>query len=236
MSRSRRSAGASRSCATAVALYALCTTAVCLGGGEDPPGGDPDGSVPMAGLGVHLATSEDDVEVALARGGITELRARNDRGGDLEPRMEDVGGVEFADGATVDFGSVPPATYGRITMRLEEGDWGPALELRLVGLDGSATLVLRDEVDVDARCELPVLLAPGSEATLELSLEVDELWEALPEPPSGGEDRVIDAETDPEALAAVERALPDAWSLECDAESSDGHSESLEEEEDGGTD
>lgn len=217
-------------CATAVALYALCTTAGCVGHDGGPPEGT-DAAVPSARLSVLLEASgpsEGEIALTEARVGISELRANSDRGGDLEPRMQEVGEAELRAGTTIDFGTVPPATYGRVTMRLEEGDWGPGLALQLTSPDGSVRVVLREPVDVDARCAAPVLVAPGSSATLDLRLDVDAVWEALPEHPTDGEDVEVDDETDPEAADDVQVVLRDAWTLDCGEAETSGATEALD--------
>lgn len=208
------------------ALYVICTAAACAGG-DDPAVGGLDATVPTARLAVDLSIAEEEAwEVATARIGISELRANNDRGGDLEPRMENVGAAELVEGTSIDFGVVAPATYGRVTMRMEAGDWGPGVELRVSSAGGSVHISARDAVDVDARCETPTLVAPGSAGTLELELDVESLWVALPEHPTGGGELALDADERSEVGAA----LRDAWRLDCDAEEAEGHAEALEDE------
>jgi hypothetical protein len=224
-----------RSCARGT-LYVFCAATLlgaCSGGPADTDdgGSGSDAEVGSARLFIEVSAEREEDEVTLATGrtGLAELRARNDRGGDLEPRLEAVGSVDLTASDPIDVGDVIPATYGRVTMRLEAGDWGPAFQLELVHAGGTVTVESRDGLNVDVRCEVPIRLAPGDDGELRVELDTGEVWSTIAMTgPVDGEVR-IDAESDPSRLAGVEAAFAGAWSVSCEG-GVEGSAEALETE------
>ena len=186
-------------------------SSIDAGSAEDAGGGG------AAGLVVRLDAEAGEAVATAARFVLVELRARNDRGGDLEPFDDSVGLVDVLAGAEIDLAAVPPATYGRVTMRFESGDDGPTALLAFPHSTGTVEVESRDALAVDVRCETPLLLGPGDSGVLALELELEDVWDAVEA--SGGIDGDvrIDAETDPGRLAVIEDALAVAWSVSCES-------------------
>ena len=234
-------AGGAMGCASARTQYVACTVAVlaaaALGCGSDhaPPGSDggspeDDGAV---GTGTVVLSAEVDLgeggaTLELGRVGVRELRVRNDRGGDFEPRLESVGLIDLLrTEPQVVLEGAPPATYGRVTVRLGPDDaWGHALELQLGGVGRSVWITSDAELDLDVRCVAPAVLAPGGTLQVTLMLELGEIDDVLEGMIPEEGDVHIDADREPEVLDAVERSLSTAWKLTCQSLAADGAHES----------
>ncbi len=226
-----RRAGRCLNRATACTLYVLCALASACGRGGGPghDGGNPGDASDDGGSGgggrllVDLSLGPemlpDGVTLQTAQMGISELRARNDRGGEQEPVRDHVGLLDLLGTATVDLSPAPPATYGRLTAHLESGDWGPALELHFGGDDHALMVVDLHDTQIDARCNPVVTLLPGGELRMHLVLDASALYAAmqdvgLPDAQDGVVE--VDDDTAPDAIAAVESRLPSAISLRCE--------------------
>lgn len=231
---------AGRGCASACAVSAPCAlvaaTAIAFGLGGCPAPSDPghDGGAPPADapgsagrVDVRIAaaeeTLEDDVVLEVLRVGLAEVRAHNDRGGELDPVARALGVFDLRGGeATVPLTGAVPATYSSVVLVLGAPGAGvPSFELRLLE-DGVAIHVVdEDDIEIELRCDAPVALSPG--AVLELSAELDlgEVHAALrestlPAPVSGV--ITVDRASAPGALAAVEARLRARWELRCERE------------------
>lgn len=215
-------------CATAVLVYVICAVPLV---GCPQIADAPDSGAADAQLSVELRAEElslgDDVVLSAASLGISELRARNDRGGDLEPRKEGIGALDLTSGHVVRFGAVPPATYGGVSLRLEDGSWGRAFEATLADADGTLLLTASEPLSLELRCESPS--RANSETTLRLvvTFDAEELFDVVRELVADTAGQVVvDAETDPDLWAEVRVALESAWSATCS-----GDHESLDRDE-----
>ena len=216
-------------CARTCALSVGC--ALLLTGCPDVPG-TPDGGAPPADappgagrleamLTADAEGLEDGSELEILRVAIGELRARNDRGGDLEPAVRQQV-VDLVTGGTLVLDGAVPATYGRVTMVLEPVGGVPSFELRVTDSEGTLHVLDDGAIDVDVRCDGPVSLEPGETVALDLTLELGELAAVLREAPlPDAEDGVVTVTpvTAPEAIAAIEAELRTRWDLGCAEES-----------------
>ena len=199
-----------------------------------PPDGDSD-SGPGLGQIILELTADDSVDnddmVEAVTLSISEVRLRNDRGGELEPVLEDLDEVELsADGTALVSDDASPATYGSVSLVLAPLDGAPALRLALFDEHEESRIVVTVDTlttpRIDVRCESPMLLEPFEQRQMSLELDVGELFDPLAsELPEGEDDLQIDRLTHPTLIAALEAALPEAWELSCDEEVEESSSE-----------
>jgi hypothetical protein len=132
-------------------------------------------------LSADAESLEDDVELLMIDLGVSEVRARNDRGGDLEPSRVEVGRLALSSGPVrIELDAVP-ATYGAARVQLDEGAWGHAVELRVREGDTTWHLLADEPVVIDARCAVPVQLDPDGTVEIAASIDLGEVHQHLRE-------------------------------------------------------
>lgn len=205
----------------------ICLLAACdpnMPMGDAGPGADasaPDGGADGTIVSVELDSSDEGLPAGWSlrrlRLRVDEIRATNDRGGDMEP--------VWAPGESVELGEVAmdldgvPATYGGLSLRGDGGE-EPTLEIELATSgDERIEVVSNAGYDLGLRCgDGPVRLEAASTLSLRARLDVAAIADALddgdlPAPNDGVV--TVDEEEAPDVLADVERAFDEGWSLEC---------------------
>lgn len=204
----------------------LVVCALALGGCPEPgapvgsDAGPPRDAASVGRVAIEISgdveTLEDDVVLESLRLGLEEVRAQNDRGGELEPSLRDLGTLDLTSTpARIELFRAVPATYSSVQLTIA-GD--PGLELRLTEGDTTWHVVTRGPIVADIRCDLPVALAPEGALDLAVALDLGELHVALREAslprPEGGVVRV-DATTAPSLIAELEALASEHWQTQC---------------------
>lgn len=223
----RVSAGVpARHCASVCAAYVLCALLAACG----PVPSEPDASMPGDGalttgatlvleLAGDVETLEDDVTLDALTLRTASLRARGDRGGDFDPRIDTPMSFDLSAGAQTRSLDAAPATYSSLALRLESAGAEPAFRMRVTEL-GQPSIELVDEgpIDLDLRCESPGALEPLGVITLRAALKLGELHGALrssslPAPVDGV--IRVDATTAPEVVDSLRELLLEHWEVSC---------------------
>lgn len=171
----------------------------------------------------------DGWTLEVARLGVSELRAHNDRGGPDEPAMLGVGTLDLL-GAPRDvrFEAAPPATYAQISLGLAAGTWGPALRVDAVRESVRYEIVGVGAQTIELRCDSGgMALEPGDSLRVVAAVDVREVLgvlegHVLPAPVDGVVH--IEAATAPAVIADVEARVAEVVSLRCDEEEPAGAS------------
>lgn len=189
-------------------------------GHEDAPPGD--GSAFAAAARVrlpHEALEVGDVTVSSFALRIASLRLVSDRGVAFDPvRAGDLGPVDLASSTTIEFPSIPPASYSAAVIVLD----GAAAVLEIDAEDavlGRVHVSYGSRVEWMARCSAGVPVGVGETLDVGVDLDLGPAWEDLrsadlPDP-SGGV-LSLDESTAPEAVAELVRAIGEALRAECD--------------------
>lgn len=203
--------------ARACTLTLGCAAVLGCGPTPPPPADASAGARIEVVLSAAPETLEDDVTLELARIGVAEVRARNDRGGELEPAATSLGAVDLIATRSIVLDRAVPATYSRVTLELAPQDGSPSFELRLAEAGTVIHVVDERPVSVDVRCDDATVTASGDRILLAMALDLGEVHSALretPLPPAVDGVITIDGRA-PSVLDAVESRLRERWHLVC---------------------
>jgi hypothetical protein len=209
------------------ALAAVLASAAVLAACVPTPGRD-DGGVPPsdrvasgASARVYLPTEVieiGDVTVTALVLRIASLRLVSDRGVALDPVRTDVGSVDIASPVTLEFASIPPASYSAAVFVLD----GAAATLEIEADDavlGPVHVSYGSRIEWMARCSSGVPVGVGETLAVRVDAELTSAWEDLraadlPDPDGGVVN--VDETTAPAAVRALVLAIGDAIRAECD--------------------
>ncbi len=191
-------------------------------GSRDDDGGGTHGALLVVSVTGDLGSLEDGQVLESASLSMSELTARNDRGGTFEPMTSTPTTIDLAVGATFELRDATPATYARVTMHLAPNGSSPSFAMRIAEASRARTfdVQLTTALDVEASCASPIVLAPGGTAELRVIMHIRELARQLdegPEPtPVDGVVHVDEGET-PDTANALLTKLQEAFELQCES-------------------
>lgn len=194
--------------------------AACVPPEDRPDGGGGDGSMLTASARVVLPSEpleDGDVAIDTFTLRVASLRLVSDRGGALDPVRADVGSLDLAAEQSVEFASVPPASYSAAVLVLD----GAARVLEIDAEDatiGRMHIVYGTRVEWTARCGSVVPVGVGETLELRIEVELGTAWDALRAadlPPAAGGVVTIDETTAPAAVAEFVRLVGEQLGAEC---------------------